>query len=287
MLVVLPLAMLEAQVPPEVAKYGYADTIVVNGKIVSMDDQGYNTNPGHIYEAMAVKGTRITGLGTNQQIRTLAGSNTKVIDVGGKLVLPGIIDTHAHLFGNAQVAAAMGIKTPDKGVSINLQAGKDFEATRLKIENSIKDAVTKLQPGDWINVGVGGNPKEGVGASRVAAWVSEGELEPRERLDAIAPAHPVKVQSGTRATANSAAFDLMTKLIPEFAEYEEQEVPDVENDTQKGVIGLGAMTAIEWDLWYRNQPVARLAEMIRRDWEMAAAHGVTAFGSRVHNPKIM
>src|SRR3972149_421136 len=57
--------VLKAQtLPPEVAANGYADMIVVNGKIVSMDDQGYNANPGHIYQAMAVKENRILALGT-------------------------------------------------------------------------------------------------------------------------------------------------------------------------------------------------------------------------------
>jgi predicted amidohydrolase YtcJ len=288
LLVFATVTVLSAQqVPPEVAKHGYADTVVVNGKIVSMDDQGYNANPGRTYEAMAIKRTRIIALGTSQQMRALAGPNTKVIDVGGRLVIPGIIDTHAHLFGNEQIAAAMGIRVPDKGVSLNLQAGKDLEATRLKIESSIKDAVAKLQPGDWVNVGVSGNPQEGVSNSRVAAWLSQGDLEPRSRLDGVAARNPVLLQSGSRGILNSAAFDLLTKLMPAFADYEEQEVTDVPDSNQLGVVAVGAMTAIEWDVWYGAQPVSTLAEMIRRDWEMAAAHGVTAFGSRVHHPKIM
>ena len=285
----LGLPALDAQnaVPPEVAKHGYADTVVVNGKIVSMDDQGYNANPGRTYQAMAIKKTRIIGLGTNERMRALAGPNTKVIDVGGRLVIPGIIDTHAHLFGNAQVAAAMGIKVPPDGVSLSLQAGKDFEATRLKIENSVKDAVAKLKPGDWVNVGVSGNPQEGVSNSRVAAWLSQGDLEPRSRLSNVAPRNPVLLQSGSRGILNSAAFDLMSKLMPEFADYEAEEVTDVPGSNQLGVVAVGGMTAVEWDVWYAHQPTTMLAEMIRRDWEMAAAHGETAFGSRVHHPKIM
>ena len=56
---------------------------------------------------------------------------------------------------------------------------------------------------------------------------------------------------------------------------------------ERGIVAVGAMTTLSWNVWYRNQPIWRLAEMIRRDWEMAAAHGVTAFGSRVHNPRIL
>ena len=282
-----PSVKAQSDVPAEVAKYGYADEIVINGKIVSMDDYGYNNNPGHIYQAMALKGNKILALGTVDQIRAMANKDTKVLDVGGRTVTPGIIDTHAHLFGNGQIAAAMGIHTPDKGVSLTIAAGKDMEATRLNIENGIKGAISKLQPGDWVNVGVNPNTKEGITASRVAAWVSRGELEPRERLSRVAPVNPVIVQAGTRATINSNAWDLANKLIPHFGEYEAQEVADVADGPQKGVLAVGGMMGVTWDIWYGGQPIPMLSEMIRRDWEMAAAHGETAFGSRIYNPKTM
>jgi predicted amidohydrolase YtcJ len=226
-------------------------------------------------------------LGTNQQIRAMADRNTKILDMGGLTVIPGIIDTHAHLFGNAQIASQMGIRNPDKGISLQVRAGKDMEATRLVVETAITDAVAKLQPGDWVSMGIGANPQEGITASRVAAWVSRGELEPRERLTRVAPNNPVIVQAGTRATINSAAWELLEKTLPDFTAYEDQEVPDVPNASGKGIVAVGAMTAITWDVFYRNQPLSLVAEMIRRDWEMAAAHGVTAFGSRVHNPRIL
>ena|SRR5579885_2279419 len=277
----------QSEVPAPVARYGYADQIVVNGKIVSMDDYGYNANPGHIYAAMALKGNRILALGSNQQIRAMANADTKVLDVGGRTVIPGIIDTHAHLFGNGEIAEAMGIRTPNKGVNLTIQAGRDMEATRMKIENGIKDAVSKLSPGDWVNVGINPNKQEGVTASRVAAWVSRGELEPKDRLSRVAPQNPVLVQAGTRSTVNAAAMDIANKLMPHFSEYEAQEVPDVADAAQRGILAIGGMMGITWDVWYGAQPISMLAEMVRRDWEMAAAHGETAFGSRVYNPKTM
>ena len=285
----LAFSVLQAQnaLPPEVARYGTPDMILVNGKIVSMDESGVNTNPGHIYEAMALKGNRIMGLGSNEQIRALADQNTRILDIGGLTVIPGIIDTHAHLFGNGRIAGQLGIRSPDKGVSLTVQAGRDMETTRKGIETSITDAVSTLQPGDWVSMRVGPNAGEGITSSRVAAWVSRGELEPRERLDRVAPENPVIVRGGTRATVNSAAWELLTRELPGFPEYEGQEVPDVEEGPQRGVVAVGAMTAITWDIWYRDQPIWLLAEMIRRDWEAAAAHGVTAFGSRVHNPRIL
>src|SRR5689334_13909868 len=62
--------------PTEIARNGYAYTIVYNGKVISVDDAGYNNNPGHIYQAMAIKKDRIMALGTSEQIRAMADAHT-------------------------------------------------------------------------------------------------------------------------------------------------------------------------------------------------------------------
>src|SRR5262245_40649499 len=138
----------QANLPPEVAKQGYADEIVVNAHIISVDDGGLNENPGHIYEAMAIKNHRIQALGTNDRSRTLANADTKVLDAKGMTVLPGIVESHVHIFGDARIAAQMGITSPGQFVSV--EASKDMEGTRLKVENAIKDAVGKSKPGEVV-----------------------------------------------------------------------------------------------------------------------------------------
>src|SRR5438105_4139665 len=78
---------------------GYADTILVNGKIVSMDDRSITPDtPGHIYTAMAIKGKMIMALGNDADIVELAGPATKTVDLGRKTVIPGIILTHYHTY---------------------------------------------------------------------------------------------------------------------------------------------------------------------------------------------
>ena len=61
------------ELPPEVEQMGYADTIFMNGKIVSMDDLSTSTNVGNVYQAIAVKGDKIMKLGTNQVKRLAIG----------------------------------------------------------------------------------------------------------------------------------------------------------------------------------------------------------------------
>lgn len=75
----------------------YPDLIVHNGKIVTMDDLDPFRPPGNIFQAMAIREDLIQFLGTDAEILSLAGPQTRKIDLGGRTVVPGLIDTHNHL----------------------------------------------------------------------------------------------------------------------------------------------------------------------------------------------
>jgi len=66
------------------------DTILVNGKVITVDARDT------IAEAVAISGGRIVAVGTTADIKARAGSATQVIDLGGRAVTPGLIDTHVH-----------------------------------------------------------------------------------------------------------------------------------------------------------------------------------------------
>ena len=72
-----------------------ADLILHNGKIVTVD-QAFS-----VQQAVAVAGGRITAVGANAQVLREKGPGTKVIDLKGKTVLPGLIDAHVHVLGSA------------------------------------------------------------------------------------------------------------------------------------------------------------------------------------------
>ena len=80
---------------------GEADLLLVNGKIVTMEDYGVNTNTGRTVQAMAIRGDKIMALGTNDEMLRFAGPQTKKLDVKGRAVFPGFIDTHNHLHDGA------------------------------------------------------------------------------------------------------------------------------------------------------------------------------------------
>jgi predicted amidohydrolase YtcJ len=69
---------------------GNADVVLRNGKIYTVDKER------SIKEAIAFKGNTIVAVGIDKDMAPLIGSATKVIDLGGRLVLPGLIDTHIH-----------------------------------------------------------------------------------------------------------------------------------------------------------------------------------------------
>src|SRR5687768_16316415 len=94
--ILLGAHMIQAQQVPQ-ALISYPDAIYYNAKIVSMDDAGFNSSPGRIYQAMAVRGDVIQFLGTDQQLLAYAGPQTKKYDLKGRTVAPGMIDTHNHL----------------------------------------------------------------------------------------------------------------------------------------------------------------------------------------------
>jgi predicted amidohydrolase YtcJ len=271
--------------PSEVAKQGYADVIAINGHIISVDDGGLNENPGNIYEAMAIKNHRIQALGTTERIRTIANADTKVIDLKGMTVIPGIVESHVHIFGDAKIAAQMGIQSP--GTYVSVEAAKDMEGTRLKVENAIKDGVAKSKPGEWVRVGIRPNEKEDVDASRVFSWVTLGDFEPRERLDRMASNNPVVVQVASRATVNSAAWKLMEKYFPDLDDYYESTLPDVPKAGGKGVIGVEGQVALQWEIFWEKTPLTLIADMMRRTLQKAAAHGITTFSSRLTHPRLM
>ena len=69
------------------------DVVFFNGQIITMEPDMPQA------EAIAIKGEDILAVGTDEEIRALCGPDTQEIDLGGRALLPGFIDTHVHYFG--------------------------------------------------------------------------------------------------------------------------------------------------------------------------------------------
>jgi predicted amidohydrolase YtcJ len=109
-----------------------ADMILVNGKVVTLDPKVPAA------EAVAVKNGRILAVGTSAAIRKYAGPATQVLDVKGKLVVPGLIDAHLHFASGGRSLASLTFR----GVS-SVEKVQEMVAARIK----------ELPPGETINGG--------------------------------------------------------------------------------------------------------------------------------------
>ena len=98
------------------------DTILYNGKIRTMRSQN------DIVEAIAVKGDKVISTGSNKDVKRLSGSKTIEIDMGGRLVLPGLIDTHTHL---ESIAEGM--------INVNLKGARSIDEVLKTIEENVPE----------------------------------------------------------------------------------------------------------------------------------------------------
>ncbi|AMM93545.1 amidohydrolase [Peribacillus simplex] len=79
-----------------------ADVVLINGEVITVDQKNL------VVEAVAIKNNRIAVVGSNQEVKSFIGENTNVIDLQGKTLLPGFIDSHIHLisYGENQLAVS-------------------------------------------------------------------------------------------------------------------------------------------------------------------------------------
>ena len=89
-LVLASVARAGAQSTPAIL-LKHPELVIVNAKVVTVDDSF------SIHQAIAVRDGRVLAIGTTDEIRALAGPSTRVVDAGGRTVLPGLIDSHVHL----------------------------------------------------------------------------------------------------------------------------------------------------------------------------------------------
>ncbi len=161
-----------------------ADLILINGKIVTVDDE----NPE--VEAIAVRSDTIMALGSQADIEALRGPNTEVIDLEGKLAIPGFIEGHGHFLGLGNAKMILGL------------AGT---SSWQEIVDMVEAAVAEAEPGEWIT-GRGWHQEK---------WdsIPEGVIEgvpTHHALSAISPDNPVLLRhaSGHAAFANELALQL-------------------------------------------------------------------------------
>lgn len=155
-----------------------ADIVLKNGVIATVDSSFT------LAEAVAMKNGRIVYTGSSAGAKRFIGSKTRVVDLAGRIALPGLIDAHAHFAG---YAASL--------VKLDFRGTKSFD----EIADMVADEAKKLKPGEWV-LGRSWDQND---------WPVQ-DMPTHEALDRAAPENPVWLVriDGHAGVANTAAMKL-------------------------------------------------------------------------------
>ena len=142
------------------------DLVLLGGKIVTVDAES------SVREALAIRDGKILSLGSTAEMRRLAGPETRVVELGGRTVIPGLIDSHLHA-----VRAALSFST-----EVNWIGARSLREALARISA----AAQRRPPGSWLIVAGGWNELQ----------FAERRRPTQAELEAAAPNNPVYVQLG-------------------------------------------------------------------------------------------
>src|SRR6266545_39677 len=155
-----------------------ADVVFVNGNVYTVNEKQPRA------EAIAVKGDRIVFVGSNANAKRFQGSGTRVIDLHGETVVPGMTDAHYHFIGVGQ-----------REMNLNLEGITNLEDFLAKV----KERVDKTKPGEWVT-----------GRGWIETFWKPPVFPTRWDIDKVAPDYPVVLvrADGHGAVVNSAALKI-------------------------------------------------------------------------------
>jgi predicted amidohydrolase YtcJ len=209
---------------------------------------------------VACRKGRIVAVGTTEEIRALAGAGTEVVDLNGKLVVPGFNDAHVHIFSGGRNLA-----------SVQLRSARSQQEFR----DRIRDFAAKAPRGRWI---IGGD------------WDHENwnpaALPARQLIDAVTPDNPVFVNrlDGHMALANSRALALagITRNTPDPPGG--TIVRDASGEPT-GILKDAAMAPVEQVI--PNPSEDEVVEALHAAMRYAAENGVTSVQDMSAGPELL
>lgn len=221
-----------------------ADMVLMKGRIITIDDAH------RIAEAVAIKDGRIVAVGSNREIEGLIGEGTRVIDLGGKPLLPGFIDTHTHPSHAAMRLYEIDLRSPPV---------KSIE----DILRLVAEKAEELGPDKWVR-GTNYNEAKLIERRHVTRW----------ELDEAAPKNPVFItkETGHEFIANSRALEIAG------ISRERADPPGGRIDRRKDGEPTGVLYETAGRLVLEHIPpytVEEVKEGLRRVWDQLAEWGIT------------
>ncbi len=220
-----------------------ADLVFRNGKIVTVDSLLPQA------EAVAIGGNKIVFVGSNEEVQKWIGPKTQVVDLGGRLLLPGFNDAHCHLVGGGLL-----------NLRLNLIGAKTLKEVQAKVKLAVQDA----PQGAWVQ-----------GRGWDQTLFNKGEWPTKEMLDAVAPNTPVYLRrvDGHSSWVNSAALKAagITKETPD------PETGEIARDKAGNPTGILKEAAMELVAKVIPDPSpAELRQAVEKGLEEAQKFGVTS-----------
>ena len=166
---------------------GNADVIYHNGTILTINDDQPTA------EAVAVKDGQIHAVGDEGDVLKTAGETTKMIDIGGKTMLPGFVDSHGHAYMIGLQATTANLLPPPDGI------GKDIATLQALLTDWAANNAEAVKKVGWI-AGFGYDDSQ----------LAEQRHPTRDDLDKVSKDLPVLIihQSGHLGVANSKALEI-------------------------------------------------------------------------------
>lgn len=235
-----------------------ADLVLVNGRVLTMDQARPEAS------AVAVRDGHIIAVGESAEIEAMIGDGTRVIDLAGRSLIPGLIEGHGHFLGLGE-----------SRMTLDLRGSRSFAA----VVEQVRQAVETAAPGEWIT-GRGWHQE---------SWADEGAVlhdgvPAHGALSAVSPDNPVLLlhASGHAAYANALALR-MAGIAAGTPDPEGGEIVRDEQGEPTGFLRQAAQRPVR-DLhtaWLQGlgeeQRQARFLRQVELAAETALAHGITSF----------
>jgi len=226
---------------------GTADLVLLDGRIVTVDDDQPEA------EAIAVAGNEILAVGSTDDIRSYVGNDTEVIELNGRLVLPGFIEGHAHFLGLGEMQLQLNLRDV---------------ANWREIVAMVEEAAAEAEAGEVI-MGRGWHQEDWDERPDPAV----DDLPVHDALSAAAPDHPVVLThaSGHMRFANAEAMRL-AGITTDTPDPEGGEIVRDADGNATGVFRQNAQGLLSPATERWNPDVAEMAELAAQD---ALAKGIT------------
>lgn len=225
-----------------------ADIILSNGKIITVDASF------SVASSIAISGDRIAAVGAAKDTDAWVGPNTKIVDLHGQCVIPGLVDGHAHLDREGL-----------KGVFPSLGEVRSIR----DIQDGIAALAAKARRGDWIVTMPIGTPPYYVGMPEL---IAEKRWPTRQELDEAAPDNPVYIRSiwgfwrhtvPLVSCANTLALERVGISRDTQSPVETLTIERDSNGDPTGVFIENEMQPIAELLWFRRAPGFTRADRAR------------------------